>query len=132
MRFFSILYSPLRSLRRGHVDRRLSRRARLSRRQAQAGPPGLGRLVGLSPWRRWGREEGRRPEERPRADGSLREAAQHPQDVLLGEPEPGCPDEGAAGGDDRSLAARHPRLVPEQALQGQEDTEQDDGEADAA
>ncbi len=51
--------------------------------------------------------------------------------MLLRQPTPGRPDEGAVGGDDRPLTTRHPRLVPEQALQGQEAAEQNDGEADA-
>ena len=47
-----------------------------------------------------------------------REAAQHPEDLLLGQPPARRPDEGAAGRDDGTQSPRHPGLVPEQALQG--------------
>ena len=79
-------------------------------------PPGAGSAAGL---RRvgGGAQEPRRP--RPhRPDG---EAAQHPQHVLLGEPAAGRAAQGAAGGDDGAVVARHPRLVPEPPLQGQEE-----------
>ena len=47
-----------------------------------------------------------------------REAAQHSQDLLLGEPQARRADEGAAGRDDRPQSQGHQSLVPEQALQG--------------
>ena len=47
--------------------------------------------------------------------------AEPAEDLLLGQPTAGRPDQGAAGGDDRAVVARHPRLVPEQAVQGQEE-----------
>ena len=49
--------------------------------------------------------------------------------MLLGQPEAGRSDEGAAGGDDWAVTQGDPGLVPEQEVQGQEDSEQDDGEA---
>ena len=54
-------------------------------------------------------------------DGAEREAAAHAADVLQRQPEAGRADEGAAGGDDRPEPPGHPGLVPEQALQGQEE-----------
>ncbi|KAH9369972.1 hypothetical protein HPB48_001849 [Haemaphysalis longicornis] len=64
------------------------------------------------------------------ADGAEREAAAHAAHLLRGQPEAGRAHEGAAGRDDGPLAAGHPGLVPEQALQGQE--EEPPHEADAA
>uniref|UniRef100_A0A8D0B618 ISL LIM homeobox 2 n=1 Tax=Salvator merianae TaxID=96440 RepID=A0A8D0B618_SALMN len=55
------------------------------------------------------------------ADGAEREAAAHAAYLLRCQPAPGRADEGAAGGDDGPQPAGHPRLVPEQALQGQEE-----------
>ncbi|XP_063268509.1 insulin gene enhancer protein ISL-2 isoform X2 [Prinia subflava] len=59
-------------------------------------------------------------EDHPRADGAEREAAAHAADLLRRQPAPRRPDEGAACGNDGAQSPRHPRLVPEQALQGQE------------
>lgn len=59
-------------------------------------------------------------EDHPRADGAERKAAAHAADLLRRQPAPRRPDEGAACGDDWAQPSRHPRLVPEQALQGQE------------
>lgn len=41
--------------------------------------------------------------------------------MLRRQPSPRRADEGAAGGDDGAEPARHQGLVPEQALQGQEE-----------
>ena len=60
-------------------------------------------------------------EDHPDPDGAEREAAPHPADLLQRQPAAGRPDEGAAGGDDRPEPAGDPRLVPEQALQRQEE-----------
>lgn len=60
-------------------------------------------------------------EDDPRADRAQREAAAHSADVLCCQPAAGRTHEGAAGGDDWPEPAGHPRLVPEQALQGQEE-----------
>uniref|UniRef100_A0A8C9EHE9 Uncharacterized protein n=1 Tax=Pavo cristatus TaxID=9049 RepID=A0A8C9EHE9_PAVCR len=93
-----------------------------------ARPPSL--PPSLSPPRRAGARTAARPaaavaqsgrEDHPRADGAEREAATHAADLLRRQPETRRPDEGAAGGDDGAQPARHPRLVPEQALQGQEE-----------
>ena len=85
--------------------------------------------------------QGRRPQEgvggrrrrqaHPRPHRPQREATPHAEDVLRGQPAPRRPHEGAAGRDDEPVAARDPRLVPEQALQGQEEDDPDEA-ADAA
>lgn len=49
-------------------------------------------------------------------DGAEREAAAHAADLLQRQPAARRAHEGAAGGDDRAEPARHPGLVPEQAL----------------
>ena len=59
------------------------------------------------------------------ADSVERETAAYAADVLCGESAARRADEGAVGGDDRPLATSHPRLVPEQTLQGQEETDYD-------
>ena len=59
-----------------------------------------------------------------------REAAPHAQDLLQRQPSTWRPDEGAADRDDRPVPQGHPCLVPEQALQGQEEVHV--AEADAA
>ncbi|KAG0418404.1 hypothetical protein HPB47_004869, partial [Ixodes persulcatus] len=64
------------------------------------------------------------------ADGAEREAAAHAAHLLRGQPEAGRAHEGAAGRDDGPVAQGHQGLVPEQALQGQE--EEPPHEADAA
>lgn len=55
------------------------------------------------------------------ADCSQREATAHAADVLRRQPAARRAHEGAASGDDRPEPAGHPRVVPEQALQGQEE-----------
>lgn len=93
-----------------------------------ARPPSL--PPSFSPPRRAGARTAARPaaavaqsgrEDHPREDGAEREAAAHAADLLRRQPETRRPDEGAAGGDDGAQPARHPCLVPEQALQGQEE-----------
>uniref|UniRef100_A0A8C3GLN7 LIM zinc-binding domain-containing protein n=1 Tax=Cairina moschata TaxID=8855 RepID=A0A8C3GLN7_CAIMO len=71
-------------------------------------------------------------EDDPREDGAEREAVAHAADLLRRQPAPRRPDEGAAGGDDGAQPARHPRLVPEQALQGQEEVHPHEAAAAAA
>lgn len=65
-------------------------------------------------------------EDDPSSDGLEREAAPHPADVLQRQPTTGRSDEGAAGGDDRPQPQGDPRLVSEQALQGQEEVHLDE------
>lgn len=80
------------------------------------------------------------PEPRPQAvgkddagaDGAEREAAAHAADVLQRQPEAGRADEGAAGRDDGPEPAGDPRLVPEQALQRQEEVHPDEAAPAAA
>lgn len=71
-------------------------------------------------------------EDHPSPDGSEREAAPHPADVLQRQPATGRPDEGAAGGDDRPEPQGDPRVVSEQALQGQEEVHHDEAAPAAA
>jgi len=52
--------------------------------------------------------------------------------VLWRQSAAGRAHEGAAGGDDGSESARHSRLVPEQALQGQEEDYSLEADAGAA
>ena len=56
-------------------------------------------------------------------DGAEREAAPHVADLLQRQPEARRADEGAAGGDDRPEPQGDPGLVPEQALQRQEEVD---------
>uniref|UniRef100_A0A8C3XSY3 LIM zinc-binding domain-containing protein n=1 Tax=Chelydra serpentina TaxID=8475 RepID=A0A8C3XSY3_CHESE len=56
----------------------------------------------------------------PRPHRPERAAAPGPELLLRGQPSPRRRAEGAAGGADRPQPPRHPGLVPEQALQGQE------------
>lgn len=56
-------------------------------------------------------------------DGAEREATPHAADVLQRQPEAGRTDEGAVGGDDRPEPQGDPGLVPEQALQRQEEVD---------
>lgn len=80
------------------------------------------------------------PEPRPQAvgkddagaDGAEREAAAHAADVLQRQPEAGRADEGAAGRDDGPEPAGDPRVVPEQALQRQEEVHPDEAAPAAA
>ena len=65
-------------------------------------------------------------------DGAEREAAAHAAHLLQRQPEAGRPDEGAAGGDDGPESAGDPGLVPEQALQGQEEEPADEAAPAAA
>lgn len=60
-------------------------------------------------------------EDDSRKDGAEREAASHVANLLQREPAAGRADEGAAGGNDRPQSQSHPGVVPEQALQGQEE-----------
>uniref|UniRef100_A0A8P0NSY8 ISL LIM homeobox 2 n=1 Tax=Canis lupus familiaris TaxID=9615 RepID=A0A8P0NSY8_CANLF len=71
-------------------------------------------------------------EDDPRADGAQREAAAHPADLLRRQPAARRAHEGAAGGDDGPEPAGHPRLVPEQAVQGQEEVHPHEAAAAAA
>ncbi|PNI37955.1 ISL2 isoform 2 [Pan troglodytes] len=71
-------------------------------------------------------------EDDPRADCAEREAAAHSADLLRRQPATRRSHEGAAGGDDRPEPAGHPRLVPEQALQGQEEIHSHEAAAAAA
>jgi len=73
-----------------------------------------------------------RAEDHPRANGTERETASHAAHLLRRQPAPGRADEGTTGRDDRSEFARHPRLVPEQALQGQETVGADEADTAAA
>ena len=61
----------------------------------------------------------------------LMETAEHLENLLLRQPEARCFDEGTAGGNDSPFAEGHQGLVPKQALQGQENTNQNAGEANA-
>lgn len=65
-------------------------------------------------------------------DGAEREAAPHVADMLQRQPETRCADEGAAGGDDRPESPGDPGLVPEQALQRQEEVDPDEAAPAAA
>lgn len=60
-------------------------------------------------------------EDHPGPDSVKREAAPHAADLLQRQPEARCPNEGAAGGDDWPQPASDPGLVPEQAVQRQEE-----------
>ena len=60
-------------------------------------------------------------EDHAHQDGAEREAAAHAADLLQRQPAARRAHEGAAGGDDRPEPAGDPRLVPEQALQRQEE-----------
>jgi len=71
-------------------------------------------------------------EDDPDPDGAEREAAAHAADLLQREPEARRADEGAAGGDDQPEPPGHPGLVPEQALQRQEEDHPDEAAAAAA
>jgi len=71
-----------------------------------------------------------RPEDDAREDRTQRETASHTAHLLRRQPATGRADEGTARRDDRTESARHPRLVPEQTLQGQETI--DTHEADTA
>lgn len=70
-------------------------------------------------------------EDHPSPDGTEREAAAYAADLLQRQPEARCPDEGATGRDDRPQPASDPRLVPEQAVQGQEEKPADEATATA-
>ena len=52
------------------------------------------------------------------ADRADREAAQHAQELLHGQPQAGRADEGAAHRDDGADVEGHPGVVPEQEMQG--------------
>ena len=65
-------------------------------------------------------------------DGAEREAAPHPADLLQRQPEARRADEGAADGDDQPEPQGDPGLVPEQALQRQEEDHPDEADAIAA
>lgn len=71
-------------------------------------------------------------EDHPSPDGAKREAAPHAPDVLQRQPEAGRPNEGTAGGDDRPQSAGDSGLVPEQAVQRQEEEPADEAAAAAA
>jgi len=73
-----------------------------------------------------------RPEDDADTDGVERETASHAAHVLRRQPATGRPDEGAARRDDRTESASHPRLVSEQALQGQETVDTDETAAASA
>lgn len=71
-------------------------------------------------------------EDHPGPDGAKREAATHAADLLQRQPQARRPNEGAASGDDRPQPASDPGLVPEQAVQGQEEEHTDEAAAAAA
>uniref|UniRef100_A0AAQ4RMN6 LIM zinc-binding domain-containing protein n=1 Tax=Gasterosteus aculeatus aculeatus TaxID=481459 RepID=A0AAQ4RMN6_GASAC len=71
-------------------------------------------------------------EDHARAHGAQREAAAHAADLLQRQPAARRAHEGAAGGDDGPQPARHTRVVPEQAVQGQEAQHPDEAAAAAA
>ena len=73
-----------------------------------------------------------RSENDPDTDRAEREAASHAAHLLRSESASGRADEGAARRDDLTESARHPRLVPEQAVQGQEEVDTDETDPDAA
>ncbi|OWK51621.1 hypothetical protein RLOC_00007509 [Lonchura striata] len=107
--------------RRPRVAPRRRRRPRTAQPRAAAGRRRAPRRAGAREAARpaaAGAQGGR--EDHPRADGAEREAAAHAADLLRCQPAPRRPDEGAACGNDGAQSPRHPRLVPEQALQGQE------------
>lgn len=60
-------------------------------------------------------------EDDPGAHSAQREAAAHTAHMLQRQPTARRAHEGAAGGDDRPQSPSHPRVVPEQTLQGQEE-----------
>lgn len=71
-------------------------------------------------------------EDNPGADCAQRKATAHPADVLRRQPAARRAHEGAAGGDDRLEPAGHPRVVSEQALQGQEEVDSHEAATAAA
>ena len=100
---------------------RISNWALCRRSRCGAGVNGGGRRRRTGPVER-GRDavtQGR-PEDDTRADGAERETASHTAHLLRRQPATRRSDEGTARRDDRAESARHPRLVPEQALQRQE------------
>lgn len=86
-------------------------------------------LLSLGPCRRWVRKTTLTAharaqaggEDNPGADCAQREATAHPADMLRRQSAARRAHEGAAGRDDRLEPAGHPRVVSEQALQGQEE-----------
>lgn len=71
-------------------------------------------------------------EDHPCANCTEREAAAHTANLLQRQSEARRPDEGAASGDDRPQPTGDPCLVPEQAVQRQEEEHTDEAVAAAA
>jgi len=74
--------------------------------------------------------QGFRPEDDAHPNRTERETASHAAHLLRRQSATGRSDEGATGRDDRAQSEGHSRLVPEQAMQGQEAV--DTAEADPA
>ncbi|CAB0042991.1 unnamed protein product, partial [Trichogramma brassicae] len=108
-----------RRRRRWRRRRQQRRRRRRRRRRTRRQPQGQRRRCRL---RRQAHPGAHRPE---------REAAAHAAQLLLGESATRRPHEGATGRDDGPQSASDTRLVPEQALQGQEEDDRPQA-ADAA
>lgn len=71
-------------------------------------------------------------EDHPGPNGAERETATYAADLLQRQPEARRSDERTAGRDDRPQPASDPRLVPKQAVQGQEEKPADEAAAAAA